>query len=60
MRHSNPATTRLYVETTAPAATAAMDLLSAQLEGRRRRGRRRAPARTADVTRTRGHPALPP
>jgi len=52
MRHSSPTTTRGYVETTAPAATAAMDRLSATLEGRRRRGRR-APARTGEVTRTR-------
>lgn len=34
MRHSNPTTTRGYVETTAPAATAAMDQLSANLERR--------------------------
>lgn len=40
MRHSTPTMTRLYVETTAPAATAAMDRLSAQLGagGRRRHG----------------------
>jgi integrase/recombinase XerC len=40
MRHSTPTMTRLYVETTAPAAAAAMDRLSASLEDRRRRGRR--------------------
>lgn len=34
MRHSNPTTTRGYVETTAPAAAAAMDQLSANLERR--------------------------
>lgn len=41
MRHSSPTTTRGYVETTAPAATAAMDRLSANIEEQRRRGRQR-------------------
>lgn len=54
MRHATPTMTRLYVETTAPAATAAMDRLSASLQDRRSRGWRRAPARTGEVTRTRG------
>ena len=54
MRHESPLTTRGYVATTAPAATAAMDRLSAQIEGRRRRGRR-APARTGEVTRARAN-----
>ena len=32
MRHGHPTTTRLYVQTSSPAATAAMDRLSARLD----------------------------
>lgn len=43
MRHANPSSTRLYVETTRAEATAAMDRLSASLRPRPERGKRKPP-----------------